>query len=73
METQEIIRILREVPETRLRILDLCRKVIREDGTIDAEKVAFNSLELEEAAKEAQSYSEGTQEAVRCLKELARS
>ena len=50
METQEIIRILREVPETRLRILALCQELIGEDGTIDREKVAFNYVELEEAA-----------------------
>jgi hypothetical protein len=73
METQEIIRILREVPETRLRILSLCQKLIKEDGTIDREKVAFNYVELGEAAKEAQDYSRGTHEAVICLKKLAHS
>jgi len=72
IETRDLIRILKEVPETRLRILGLCRKLVGEDGAIDPEKVAFYSKELVEATKEAGQYSNETQEAVRCLRELAR-
>ena len=72
METRDLIRILEEVPETRLRILDLCHELVGEDGTVDAEKVAFYSSELIEATKEAEQYSKETREAVRCLRELAR-
>jgi hypothetical protein len=73
METRDLIRILKEVPETRLRILELCHKVIGKTGDVDPEKVAFYSEELLEATKEAEQYSKETQEAVRCLRELARS
>ena len=73
IETRELIRILEEVPETRLRILELCHKVIGKKGDVDPEKVAFYSKELLEATKEAEQYSKETQEAVRCLRELARS
>jgi len=73
METRDLIRILKEVPETRLRILELCHKVIGKTGDVDPEKVAFYSKELLEATKEAEQYSKETQEAVRCLRELARS
>jgi len=72
METRDLIRILKEVPETHLRILDLCPKLVGKDGKIDPEKVAFYNTELLEATKEAEQYSRETKEAVRCLKELAR-
>ena len=72
MKTRDLIRILKGVPETRLRILELCHKVLREDGTVDPQKVAFYSKELIEATEEAEQYSKETKEAVRCLRELAR-
>jgi len=73
MESKDLIRILKQVPEARLRILELCHKVIGKKGDVDPEKVAFYSSELLEATKEAEQYSKETQEAVRCLRELARS
>jgi hypothetical protein len=73
IEPRDLIRILEEIPETRLRILELCHKVLKEDGTVDPQKVAFYSKELEEATEEAEQYSKETKEAARCLRELARS
>ena len=73
MDTGDLIRILKEVPEARLRILELCPELIGENGNVDPTKVAFYSRELLEATKEAEQYSKETQEAVRCLSELARS
>ena len=73
METGDLIRILKEVPEARLRILELCHKLIGKTGDVDPEKVAFYSTELLEATKEAEQYSKETQEAAQCLRELARS
>ena len=70
METKDLIRILKEVPETRLRILDLSHKLVKKDGTVDSEKVAFYAKELLEATEEAEQYSKETKEAVRCLREL---
>jgi hypothetical protein len=72
MESKDLIRILKQVPEARLRILELCHKVIGKKGDVDPEKVAFYSSELLEATKEAEQYSKETHEAVRCLRELAR-
>jgi len=72
IEVTDLIRILKQVPAKRLRLFDLCRELVRKDGTIDGEKVAFYSRELTEATKEAEQYSRDTQEAVRCLRELAR-
>jgi len=73
IETSDLVRILKELPETRLRILEFCHKVIEKDGNVDPQKVAFYSKELEEATKEAEQYSRETKEAVRCLRELDHS
>jgi hypothetical protein len=72
LENRDLIRILKEAPEVRLRILELCRKLLKKNGDVDPEKVAFYSTELLEATKEAEQYSRETQEAVRCLRELGR-
>lgn len=72
LEAKDLIRILKQLPETRLRILELCGKLVTEEGTIDGEKVAFYSRELTQATKEAEQYSRETQAAVGCLRPLAR-
>ena len=73
METRDLIRILKNVPETRLRLFALTRKLIGESGTIDPDKVAFHYKELKEATDEARAYSDDTKEAVRCLKQMDQS
>jgi len=72
MDTEKLIHVLEELPETRLRLIELCPRLLGEDGEIDPKKVAFCSQELEEATKEAEEYSRQTKEAVRCLSDLAR-
>ncbi|TRZ50571.1 MAG: hypothetical protein D4S01_06465 [Dehalococcoidia bacterium] len=73
MDTRELVRVLEKVPGKHLRILNLAWEVIGEDGKIDAEKVALHYREIVEAKDEAQAYSDETREAVRCLRNLARS
>jgi len=73
MDTGKLVNILKGLPEKRLRLIELCPKLLGEDGEVDPEKVAFYSQELEEAVKEAETYSRDTHEAVRCLNDLARS
>ena len=67
-----MIQALRQVPETRLRIIELAWKVVREDGTLDPAIMAFYSKELTEAFAEARGYISATEEVVRCLKKIAR-
>jgi len=69
MNVQELIEALKEVPECRLRIIELAWKVT-EDGEIKPELVAFHSEELKEAAKEVEIYIEQTREAIECLMKL---
>lgn len=73
MDTQGLIRILKGLPETRLRIIDLAWKVTDEDGAIDPDKVSLHFKEISEAAEEAEAYSHATAEAVQCLIGLAHS
>lgn len=70
MDTHDLIRVLKEVPECRLRLIELAWDLVREDGTVDNKKVAFYAKELEEGLKEAESYVRVTADAIRCLKTL---
>lgn len=72
MKTKQLIRILKKVPETHLRLFSLAHKVIGEGGTVDPNKVAFNYKEIKEAIDEAKAYSGDTKEAVQCLKQMDR-
>jgi len=65
---EELIEILRQVPEKRLKIFELAWEVVGEDGNLDLDKVAFYSKELDQAISEAKAYSVETAEAVQCLK-----
>ena len=65
---EELIEVLRHVPERKLRIFELVWEVVGEDGSLDPNKVAFYSEELEQAIEEARAYIEETGEAVRCLR-----
>jgi hypothetical protein len=73
VETKDLLRILKGVPETRLRIFPFLSKVVGEDGAIDPEKVAFHYKELKEAIDEAEAYSTDTKRAVLCLKQMDHS
>jgi hypothetical protein len=73
MDARNVIEALKQVPETRLRLIDLAWQVFREDGSLNVERAAFFGKELEEATAEAQTYSRATREAVRCLREMGRS
>jgi len=73
VKPKDLIKILKAVPETRLRLFPLAHELVGENGGIDPEKVAFHQKELTEAVEEAKAYSASTNEAVRCLKEMAQS
>ena len=73
MEAKDLIRVLREVPEVNLRLIDLAREVIRDDGSMDYNRLPFVSGELQEAVSEARGYAAGTEGAVWALKRMARS
>jgi hypothetical protein len=73
MDNQELVRILRGLPECRLRLIELIAQVTKDDGSIDPEKVLFHAKELEECRQEANAYISATRKAVQCLMKLVRS
>lgn len=72
MNSNDLIKILREVPQFRLRLIELAWELVGEDG-LDPGKVTFYAKELTEAIEEAESYSRATKEVVRCLRYTDRS
>ena len=69
MKTSDLVKILENLPECRLRLIDLVWKVTR-NGSIDRSLVAFHSREIAEAIAEAKAYRQATGEAVKCLQSL---
>ena len=67
MEASDLIRILKEVPECQLQLVQLASEVTGEDGNIDSQKLSFLRKEVEEAVDEAKAYVQATKEAVLCL------
>ena len=73
MDTCELIRALKTVPEFRLRLIELAWEVVGDDGSLDPERLTFRSKELKEAIDEAQAYAQAAREAVQCLREMGHS
>jgi hypothetical protein len=73
MESQDIVRILKTLPECHLRLIDYAQLVIGENGNPDMDKVSFYSKEIAEAISEAEAYSKATRSAIVCLIMLVRS
>jgi len=66
----DLIRALKEVPEQKLKLLDLARESVEEDGSLDTDMLAYRHKEVKEAADEAESYSMETRKLVSVLKLL---
>ena len=73
LEVRDLIRVMREVPEMRLRLIDLAWEVTKDDGSLDYDRLPFLSEEMQEAISEAEGYVRSTREAVWALKRMAHS
>ena len=73
MDSIEFVQALKEVPEVRLRIIDLAREAVKEDGSLDSEMLAFQGVEIKEAIAQAEEYARETAEALRCLRVMGLS
>jgi hypothetical protein len=73
MTNQDVIRALGQVPELRLRLIELTWRLTKEDGSLDHEKAAFLRQEIDQATAEARAYAHDTERAVQWLRELIRS
>jgi hypothetical protein len=69
----EMVEALREVPETKLVLIELAWQIYKEVGSFDPAKVAMYHKEIEAAGSESAEYARKTREMLLCLKELVRS
>ena len=72
MKPAELVEALREVPETRLALIELAWQIYREAGSFDPNRVSMYHKEIEAAGSQSAEYTRQTREMIGCLKELAR-
>ena len=73
MKANDLVDAMREVPETRLVLIELAWQIYQEVGSFDPAKVAMYHKEIEAAGSESAEYARKTRGMILCLKELARS
>jgi PRTRC genetic system protein C len=66
----DVVSILREVPEKRLRIIELAAELLDAHGELDLEAAAARQPEINLAAAEAEGYTRATRQAVEALRRL---
>ena len=59
MNHRELEEILKQVPETKLRVLELTERLVDEDGRLPKELSPEQLQEMREASAEAMSYVHG--------------
>lgn len=67
---EKLVKLLNNLPEVHLELMDLTWKLTGEDGALDPQKVAFHYAEMEKAIGEAETYTRTTKEMVQCLTRL---
>ena len=65
MDNPTLVKLLSEVPETRLRLLELTDDVITRDGELDLDAAVSLGDELEHAVAEARTHAGATKRLVR--------
>ncbi len=71
-DNEEILTAIGGMAERRLKLPDLARQAVKEDGTLDYDWLAMHHKEVEEASDEAEAYAREVSEALDSLKTLAR-
>ena len=72
MEPADLVAILKTVPETRLRIIELAWELAAADGSLDERKAVPRMAESRDACQEAEDYGEATKKLARNLSECLR-
>jgi hypothetical protein len=70
VDTSNVVKALKALPEVRLNLIDFCWKVVKDDGSIDLDKVMFHGKEMELYVQQARDYVFATRKALECLKKL---
>lgn len=61
MKPQDLARALEGVPETRLRLVELARQVVDDEGNVDLVQCLPLAAEIEAAVDEARAYAQQTE------------
>ena len=71
MKPSDLVNALKEVPETRLEIVDLAWRIKDEVGGFQNEElVGAYALEIDGATKQADNYVHQTKTMIECLRDL---
>ena len=73
MTPNELVNILKTVPEYRLRIIELAWELVDADGHLDENLAVLRMQEIREACQEAEHYADSTREMAHSLKECLRN
>ena len=66
----EVLAILRRVPETRLRVLELAAELFDQAGELDLDAAATRRPEINLAIAEVEAYTRATRQAVEAIRRL---
>ncbi len=65
-----VVAILRRVPETRLRVLELAADLLDDNGELDLDAAAIRQPEINLAIAEVEAYTRATRQAVEAIRRL---
>ena len=66
----DVVAILRRVPETRLRVLDLAAELLDDSGELDLDAAAIRQPEINLAIAEVEAYTRATRQEVEAIRRL---
>ena len=72
MTPADLVAILKTVPETRLRIIELAWELAAPDGSLDEMKAVPRMGEIRDACQQAEDYGAATKKLARNLSECLR-
>ncbi len=70
MNNRKIVKLLKQLPEVKLGLIDMLWQVVDDSGRVMPDKVLFYQKELDECMQEAKDYVVATRKAIICLKSL---
>ena len=73
MNNEHLILALKQLPEVKLRLIELARQMVREDGSLDCERAGCYRQEIEAAIGEAEAYTQRVQGVIPWLMQAGRS
>ncbi len=66
----DVVAILRRIPETRLRVLELAAELLDDGGELDLDAAATRRPEINLAIAEVEAYTRATRQAVEAIRHL---